>query len=268
MIHRGQTTSGVRHPHRPAMIQGVLRVMSYNIQSGRGGDGHVDLGRIASVIAAFDPDLVALQECGHQSNGSPAQAEELGARLSMEARFVPCLDRKNIHYGLATLSRLPILETAVVPLPHRGRVFWSEPRRALVTRVAWAPSALGELQLVNTHLSTIRGEQPSQVMALGEALAAPDLILAGDFNCTPRSATYRRLCDPLNAAVSRARTWPALLPIFHLDHIFFRGALRVGTSGAWLGGPARIASDHLPVVAAFEERITAQAARVVAEASA
>lgn len=247
-------------------MEGVLRVMSYNIHSGRGGDDHLDLGRIAAVIAAFDPDVVALQECGHDGDGTPEQAEELAARLGMEPRYVPCLDRKRTRYGLATLSRLPILETRVVPLPHRGRVWWSEPRRALVTRIAWpdAGEADGELQLVNTHLSTIRGEQPSQVMALGEALGAPDLVLAGDFNCTPRSATYRRLCDPLSAAVRRARTWPALLPVFHFDHIFYRGRLEVIGASAWLEGPARIASDHLPVVASFRAALTASRGEVVA----
>jgi endonuclease/exonuclease/phosphatase family metal-dependent hydrolase len=243
-------------------------VMSYNIHSGRGGDEHLDLGRIAAVIASFDPDVLLLQECGHGPGGIPDQADELGKRLSMEPRYVPCLDRKNTRYGLATLSRLPILDTQVVPLPHRGR-FWcavgSEPRRALVTQLGFCGAAI---QVVNTHLSTIRGEQPSQVMALGEVLGAPELLLAGDFNCTPRSKTYRRLCDPLSAAVPRARTWPALMPVFHFDHIFFRGRLDVTHSGAWLGGPARIASDHLPVVAAFEERITARAAAVVERASA
>ncbi len=243
--------------------------MSYNIHSGRGGDEHVDLGRIAAVIASFDPDVVLLQECGHGPSGTPEQADDLGVRLGMQARYVPCLDRKNTRYGLATLTRLPILDTQVLPLPHRGR-FWSalgsEPRRALVTQLGFCGAAI---QVVNTHLSTIRGEQPTQVMALGEVLDAPELVLAGDFNCTPRSRTYQRLCDPLSAAVPRARTWPALMPVFHLDHIFFRGRLAVSAAGAWLGGPARIASDHLPVVAAFEERITAQAARVVAaEASA
>jgi endonuclease/exonuclease/phosphatase family metal-dependent hydrolase len=249
------------------MIEGVLRVMSYNIHSGRGGDDHVDLGRIAAVIESFAPDLVALQECGCGPGGTPEQAEELGVRLSMEPRFVPCLQRKDNRYGLATLSRLPILDTQVVPLPHRGRVWWSEPRRALVTRVELQAGGR-EVQLVNTHLSTIRGEQPSQVMALGEVLDAPELVLAGDFNCTPRSATYRSLCDPLSAAVPRARTWPALMPIFHLDHIFYRGAMQVAESGSWRGGPARIASDHLPVVVAFEEMISARAAAPVAASAA
>jgi endonuclease/exonuclease/phosphatase family metal-dependent hydrolase len=245
----------MREPRHRHMIGGMghasLRVMTYNIHSGKGGDEHVDVGRTAAVIAAFDPDVVALQECGHSGSGSTGQAEELGKRLGMEARFVPCLDRKRTHYGLATLSRLSIVRTEVVPLPHRGRVWWSEPRRALVTRLAWPAGGI-EVDLVNTHLSTIRGEQPSQVVALGEALGARDLILAGDFNCTPRSRTYRSLCDPLTAAVRRARTWPALLPLLHLDHIFYRGSFRVTDAGSWLGGPARIASDHLPAVASFE----------------
>ena len=34
--------------------------MTYNIRHGRGIDGKVDLGRIAEVIAARDPDVVTL----------------------------------------------------------------------------------------------------------------------------------------------------------------------------------------------------------------
>ena len=154
------------------MIGGVLRVMSYNIHSGRGGDDHVDLGRIAAVIASFDPDLVALQECGHGPKGAPLQAEELGKRLSMEPRYVPCLDRKNTRYGLATLSRLPIVETQVARLPHRGRVWWSEPRRALVTRVAWSGGQLASATIRSTlggHLR-LRTYQP---VAVSGAVATP-----------------------------------------------------------------------------------------------
>ena len=38
------------------------RILTYNIHSGRGADGRLDLGRIVSVIAAAAPDIVALQE--------------------------------------------------------------------------------------------------------------------------------------------------------------------------------------------------------------
>ena len=41
-----------------------LRVMSYNIHHGEGTDGEFDLQRIADVINARRPDLVALQEVG------------------------------------------------------------------------------------------------------------------------------------------------------------------------------------------------------------
>jgi endonuclease/exonuclease/phosphatase family metal-dependent hydrolase len=32
-----------------------------------------------------------------------------------------------------------------------------------------------------------------------------------------------------------------------LDHILYRGEVQVVSAKAWSGGPARMASDHLPV---------------------
>lgn len=39
-----------------------LRVLTYNIHHGEGTDGKFDLDRIAKLISAQEPDLVALQE--------------------------------------------------------------------------------------------------------------------------------------------------------------------------------------------------------------
>jgi endonuclease/exonuclease/phosphatase family metal-dependent hydrolase len=226
-----------------------LRVMTYNIRNGRGSDQRVDLGRIGDVIIGYGPDVVALQEVdvGRARSGGADQAAELATRLGMHARFVGCVERGCERYGIATLSRWPIEESRTVMLPHRPE---TEPRAALCLWVRW-PAAERRLELINTHLSTNGVERVEQVAALSAEIGTGDVVLAGDLNCSAASTPYRSLCTTLRA-VTKARTWPARFPLFQLDHLLYRGALRLVSSGVWSRAPARRASDHLPVVAELE----------------
>jgi endonuclease/exonuclease/phosphatase family metal-dependent hydrolase len=219
--------------------------MTYNMHSGRGTDDRYDLGRIADVIGSYEPDIVALQEvdCGRLRSGTVDQASVLGAHLGMDVHFAPAIEAGGERYGIATLTRLPTLEHRKIFLPrHKG----SEPRCALATRHTWNG---GELELINTHLSTLFRERPRQVAAIADACAGEALVIAGDFNMTPVSPAYRLLRRGLRSATWLARTWPSYAPIAPIDHILFRGRLRLVSGSAWTGGPARHASDHLPVVA-------------------
>jgi endonuclease/exonuclease/phosphatase family metal-dependent hydrolase len=229
--------------------------MSYNIRHARGSDDRVDLDRIGEVIAAFEPDLVALQEVdvGRARSGGIDQAEQLGVRLGMTATFAPCLERGSERYGIATLSRFPVLEHRRLDLPCRPLDRRSEPRCALLTRLAW-PATNTSIDLVNTHLSVLPRERPAQVDAIVRELRAPEVVIAGDFNCTPWSGPFRKLCFGLSSATGRSRSWPARLPLFPIDHILYRGPLSVIRAGSWTAGPARGASDHLPVIAELELR--------------
>jgi len=225
--------------------------MTYNIRNGRGWDRRVDLGRVAAVIAAFDPHVVALQEVDldHARSHHVDQATDLATRLGMTPHYGPYVEGHPDRHGIATLARLPILATrhlALAGRPHRLR---SEPRCALVTRVA---VDTGHLDIVNTHLSMMPHERPSQVAALTSALDQDNLVVMGDLNCTTRSQPFRALSGNLRPASASGRSWPALLPMVRLDHILVRGPLTVIRAGVWTGGPARQASDHLPVIAELE----------------
>lgn len=224
-----------------------LRVMTYNMHSARGTDDRFDLGRIADVIASYGPDIVALQEVdvGRLRSGSVDQAAELGARLAMEPHFAPAIERGAEAYGIATLSRLPTLEARKIFLPGYTQLR-SEPRCALATRHRWGEV---EIEVINTHLSTLFRERPGQVAAIAATSGTEALIIAGDFNMTPLSPAYRLLRRGMFSATWMARTWPSCAPFAPIDHILYRGRLRLAYGGAWTGGPARVASDHLPVVA-------------------
>jgi endonuclease/exonuclease/phosphatase family metal-dependent hydrolase len=231
-----------------------LRVMTYNIRHGRGTDGRVDLERIADVIAAEDPDVVALQEVDvlRTRSGSVDQAELLAQRLGMTPSFAPCISSGTEHYGIATLTRIPLTATRQIRLPPTtvSRAWRSEPRSALATRVAWADRTV---EILNTHLSLSGGERRVQTAALVRDIAAipDDVVVCGDFNCTPRSAPYRTLCGPLLDAGARGPSWPSALPIVRLDHLMYRGDLDVRTAAIVRTRDARRASDHLPLVASF-----------------
>jgi endonuclease/exonuclease/phosphatase family metal-dependent hydrolase len=227
-----------------------LRVMTYNIHAAKGVDRKIDLVRIGEVIQSYDPDIVALQEVdvGRARSGEIDQADELASTLGMTAVFAPCIDDGSGRYGIATLTRLPVLETRQLCLPLAGHRR-SQPRCALVTRHTWDG---GELEMINTHLSILFRERPGQVAAIAAEMLGEALVIAGDFNCTPFSPAYRVLRRGMRSATRFARTWPSPAPIVPIDHIFYRGRLNVVSAGAWTKGPARRASDHLPVVAELE----------------
>ena len=165
-----------------------VRVMSYNIKHGRGNDGVIDLERAARVIESVAPDVVTLQEvdegCGR--SGGVDQVGWLGERLGMRPLFGPFMDYDGGRYGMAILSRVPIVSWQNIVLPPGA-----EPRSALAARVRLASGR--ELVVVGIHLYASEEERLAQARAVIEAFAeeAAPVLLAGDFNSRPGSPVMR-----------------------------------------------------------------------------
>src|SRR5262245_26822074 len=72
----------------------TLRVLSYNIHHGEGTDGKLDLARIAGVITAAKPDLVALQEVDRRATRTKGvdQTAELAKLTGLQAEFGKAID--------------------------------------------------------------------------------------------------------------------------------------------------------------------------------
>src|SRR4029079_10643504 len=99
------------NPTHTARGPQTITVMTYNIHHGAGGDGRVDLERIATVIRAANPDVVALQELDSgvpRTNGA-FQAEELARLTKMQGVFGPAMDYEGGKYGDAVLCRFTIV---------------------------------------------------------------------------------------------------------------------------------------------------------------
>ncbi|MGZ8364537.1 MAG: endonuclease/exonuclease/phosphatase family protein, partial [Caulobacteraceae bacterium] len=107
--------------------------MTYNVHRCVGVDGVLDVGRIAAVIAASRPDIVALQEldCRRARTGGVDQAHEIAERLGMQFHFNAALRVEEELYGDAILSMAPITVKAAGPLPTSSSVKGLETRGAI-----------------------------------------------------------------------------------------------------------------------------------------
>jgi endonuclease/exonuclease/phosphatase family metal-dependent hydrolase len=236
-----------------------LRILTYNVHRCVGTDRRLDVGRVAAVIAAQKPDVVALQEVdvGRRRTGNVDQAHEIATRLGMTHHFNAALRVEEEEYGDAILTTLPERLVKAGPLPGHPRIPQLEPRGALWVAVDCDGA---EVNIINTHLGLVPREQQIQARHLagpewiGAALADRPLIVLGDFNATGSTVVYRTLVGPLADArrhlVGKASTatFPSTLPVLRIDHVFIRGALRVEHLFAPQDSLARVASDHLPLV--------------------
>ena len=243
------------------------RILSYNVHRCVGADRRLDIGRVAAVIAAAEPDIVALQEVdvGRARTGGVDQAHELARRLEMDFAFNAALRVAEELYGDAILTVAPQRLVKAGPLPGYERLPGLEPRGAL-----WVEVDIGEsvLQVVNTHLGLAPPEQHAQVRALiGERwLAHPlrrdPMILAGDFNASRRTLVHRTLAAALVDARRTARprrqrarataTFPAAMPMLAIDHVFASADIRITRVSVPADALTRAASDHRPLVVDFE----------------
>lgn len=175
----------------------TLRVMSYNIHHGEGTDGVFDLERIAAVIEAQDPDLVALQEVDRGTNRASGvdQAAVLSRLTGMHHAYGAAMAYDGGEYGEAILSRRPIAGEATLVMP---KIEGSEPRALLSVRVRIAPSD-EEIVFSGTHLAhdsaVDRLDQAARIRDIltRERLAGHTVILAGDLNAAPGSAPMHEL---------------------------------------------------------------------------
>jgi endonuclease/exonuclease/phosphatase family metal-dependent hydrolase len=226
-----------------------MRVATFNILHGRSPvDDRVDLDRFVDAVKALDADVLALQEVDrNQARSANADltavaAEAMGAS---EHRFVAALagtpgatwmaatgeeQPDAAAYGIALLSRLPVLSWQVVrlagpptrvPMWFRGsrlpELVRDEPRVAVAARVE---TGHGELTVANAHLSFVGWWGRQQLRRTVQGLAAADpLLLVGDLNMPLDRATA---VSGMRSLVAQP-TFPVEAPREQLDHVLARG---------------------------------------------
>jgi endonuclease/exonuclease/phosphatase family metal-dependent hydrolase len=227
-----------------------LRVVTYNVHKCRGMDGRVDVVRIAGVLREIEADVIALQEV------FSGQGEEISHELGMHYALGENRQHRGFAYGNALMSRWPICQTHNYDLSVRGR----EERGCFRADIPINGGSL--LHIFNVHLGTSLFERRRQ----GRMLIAPELlthaelqaprIVMGDFNEWTTGLATRLLRSHLESAdvrvhLRKARTYPGLMPLLHLDHIYYDKALHLEKLALHRTGKSLVASDHLPLIGEF-----------------
>ncbi|HWC78247.1 MAG TPA: hypothetical protein VG778_12335, partial [Blastocatellia bacterium] len=118
------------------------------------------------------------------------------------------------------------------------------------------------LHVFNVHLGTAYLERRHQARKLidNAILRNSELegirVMVGDFNEWTRGLTTRLLSSHLKSAdiknhLKRSKTYPGVMPILHLDHIYFEDSLEMESLKLHRSRRALVASDHLPLYADF-----------------
>jgi endonuclease/exonuclease/phosphatase family metal-dependent hydrolase len=246
-----------------------MKLLTWNIQWGRGMDGRVDLGRIAAEIKAMGEfDVICLQEVAVNFPGLPGSRGEDGMALLAEhlpgytAVYAPATDLPDGRggrrlFGNALFSRLPVGQVWRHLLPWPSDPALPSMQRVLLEAVIEAP--FGPVRVMTTHLEYYsRAQRLAQIEAIRrlhaeacahaakprmgkgeeggpfEVLPRPAAaLLCGDMNFPAPAEERARLLAPLQAGT------PAFLDSWEVLHGAAPHAPTVGIHPVdFVAGPA------------------------------
>jgi endonuclease/exonuclease/phosphatase family metal-dependent hydrolase len=240
-----------------------LRVLTYNIHKGFSQfNRRLVLHDIRDHLARVQADVAFLQEVvgedklharRHGTWPSAGQHAYLCHEESHHAYGMNAVHEEG-HYGNAIVSRYPISSWENLDISHHR----FENRGLLHTEIA-VPGWKEKLHCINVHLGLFARSRRFQLEWLCERIheAVPDgepLVVAGDFNDSQRKASAvlgreLQLFEVFERAEgAHARSFPARMPMLHLDRIYVRG-LEVEGVQRLVGAPWTKLSDHVALTA-------------------
>lgn len=231
----------------------LLKILTYNIHHANPPSKPtlIDLKAIAKVINEKKPDLVALQEVdvnNRRSGTELDQAAELGRLTSMNHFFVKGIDYEGGAYGIAILSKWPILSIDSLRLP-MAEGSGGEPRVLAVVTVE--PERGRPISFACTHLDLKEQNRILQSAAISNKLNQykHPVILCGDFNAKPGSDVINYFDQHFTRTKvegAAAFTIPEKNPDREIDFVMYKPKAAFKQK-KHLVIQEPYASDHLPV---------------------
>jgi endonuclease/exonuclease/phosphatase family metal-dependent hydrolase len=265
-----------------------IRVATYNIHKGVSYRSHPRVLALKQAIAAFDADMIFLQEVqgqhdriaarygeerhGHRHWPQGAQ-HEFFAGDAYQSVYGLNAQYDHGHHGNALLTRFPIQKWTNTDISDHAYE-----ARGILHSIVETPQGIVHCYVI--HLGLFEKSRVRQVEALIDAVnsSAPNnepVIIAGDFNDwrNTLSAKLRKalgvveVFDEIGSgsslgdlvrtlarrqqSVRPARTFPSALPFFRLDRIYVRG-FKVESAEVLHGQMWARLSDHAPIVATLK----------------
>lgn len=175
-----------------------VRVITYNIHHGEGMDKKFGVERIAKLLMAEKPDIVALEEVdqGTRRASGVDQPAEFARLTGMKVVFGRNIAFDGGGYGTAVLTRLPIRTAESVKLKSFYPPTKENPEQRGVQVLELGEKSEPGLLFLCTHLDfrPPDDERMNSAKTINELIrkrGGESAIIAGDFNATPESAPIR-----------------------------------------------------------------------------
>lgn len=232
-----------------------IKFMSYNTQHCLNFlTREIDFDIIVDTIERCGADVVGLQEI-FDTGTDPnfvAQTKILAERLGFYYYFAKAIDvGENNPYGIALVSRFPILSTQIVFIPDpqvRKYDGYYETRVLLKTVI----DVDGGLNVLVSHFGLNPDEQENAVQTVISNLPENRCVFMGDLNMEPDNPLLnpimQRLYDTAQNFSSPKLSFPSDNPRVKIDYIFVSEDLKVECADI----PEIVSSDHRPHVATIE----------------
>ncbi|MGD8189054.1 endonuclease/exonuclease/phosphatase family protein [Brevibacillus ginsengisoli] len=188
----------------------MLRIISYNIHSGKDFFWRKRLKAMATTLVELKADVICLQEV-HQNKRFGFQADFFQEELAMKSVFSPSIPFEGGGYGNALFTNLTLEEVVMKKLPAQ-----IEGRSLLQVKLTKEAS---RFHIWATHLSLDKRSRELQMRYLSNevSMQSEPLLLLGDFNTT-KLALPNNLSDAAKI-VGKALTPTVLVPPLRFDYI-------------------------------------------------
>lgn len=235
----------------------VLRFMTYNIHIANPPSQPstvVDVDTIAKVIKKVNPHFVTLQEVDRftdRSGKNLDQAAKLSELTGMHYKFFKAINRSNGEYGLAILSKYPILEFNQVELPFVAGT------GAELRTMGWVRVQLDNGQdiiVATTHIDHLedanRELQTREILKAFKSYHNYPIVLGGDFNMNQSNSIWDLYKIVFNVPCATCpNTHSASKPTTSIDYLLLNNkAAEIFSIKSYQTYLETYASDHLPVV--------------------
>ena len=166
----------------------MLKVISYNIHSGKDLLMRSQLDKIISFLKNQSAHIVGIQEV-NENKRRGYQFRDIKQGLNIDSSFAPNVKIGNGYYGVALFTSLKIATTNHILLPSA-----KEQRGLLHITVEIGNK---KLEILNTHLGLRESERKTQFEFIENYIKGINTpyILMGDFNTTHPSLTINDMVD-------------------------------------------------------------------------
>jgi endonuclease/exonuclease/phosphatase family metal-dependent hydrolase len=271
----------------PGDKTGTFRVVSYNIRLFNyfeTGPAQNSEKSIIGLLKNHQPDIICLQEVYFNTNPYKKEKElisELGGKYYAHSKYLG--SSGNRYYGILTLSRFPIIDRGdlVYPASSSLSIFCDiligkdtfrlynnylqsfrlrRMDRSIVREITDASGdkeRLDEIKSISSSLKNGFKRRASQAQILKSQLDSSPfpVIVAGDFNDTPVSYSYRKIRKGLfdsfvTSGYGAGFTYKGKYPPNRIDYILYDNALECRELSI---GKVKY-SDHYPITAYFRKK--------------